>query len=153
MKKNIKKRIVTVMMTFAMLLTMVPATTLTASAVTTARVGASSYCTVNISNTLLNKKGTQYATVKLKTYDMTGWFNTGAKVRVTLKDEKGRYICSWTAKGGDTLKLGDDHRTYRIYVDYYSNPGGNFITQGNNFINTGSSYKWKISNAKNCSIY
>lgn len=153
MRKSMKKRIAAIMLTLAMLLTMLPATALTATAATTARFGTSNYCTVNISNSLLNKRGTQYATVKLKTYDMTGWFNTGAKVRVTLKDGDGRYICSWIARGGDTLKLGDDHRTYRIYVDYYDAPGKSFITQGNNFVNLGSSYKWSVSNAKNCSIY
>lgn len=101
---------------------------------------------------LINKKGKQYATVKFKTYDMTGWWNTGAKVRITLRDGNGRYITSWIAKGGDTFKLGDDHRTYRIYVSYYDNPGNNFISQGNNFTNLGSAYKWTISNAKNCTI-
>lgn len=63
-----------------------------------------------------------------------------------------RYICSWIGKGGDTPKLGDDHSVYRIYVSYYDNPGNNFISQGNNFTNLGASYKWTISNAKNCSI-
>ena len=83
---------------------------------------------------------------------MTGWYNTSAKVRITLRDGNGKYICSWIGKGGDTLKLGDDHSVYRIYVSYYDNPGNNFISQGNNFTNLGASYKWKISNAKNCSI-
>ncbi len=84
---------------------------------------------------------------------MSGWYNTGAKVRITLRrDGNGNYICSWVGKGGDTLKLGDAHHVYRIYVSYYDNPGNNFISQGNSFTNTGASYQWKISNAKNCSI-
>lgn len=115
--------------------------------------GTSKYCTAKISQSLINKKGKQYATVKLKTYDMLGWMNSKAKVKITLKDGNGRYITSWVGKGGDTLKLGDDHSVYRIYVDYYDKPGNGVITQGNNFTNRGKSYKWKFSNAKNCKIY
>lgn len=148
-----KKRILTIVLTLVMVFSMIPAATMTASAATSAKTSSSSsYCTVNISQSLINKKGKQYATVKFKTYDMTGWWNTGAKVRITLRDGNGRYITSWIAKGGDTFKLGDDHRTYRIYVSYYDNPGNNIISQGNNFTNLGSAYKWKISNAKNCTI-
>jgi len=148
-----KKRILTIVLALVMAFAMIPATSLTASAATSAKTSSSSYCTVKISQSLINKKGKQYATVKFKTYDMAGWWNTGAKVRITLRDGNGRYVTSWIAKGGDTFKLGDDHRTYRIYVSYYDNPGRGIISQGNNFTNLGSAYKWKISNAKNCTIY
>ena len=148
-----KKRILTVVLALTMVVSMLSVATLTASAATSATTSSSAYCTVNISQSLLNKPGLQYATVKFKTYDMTGLWNTGAKVCITLRDGNGKYITSWIAKGGDTFKLGDDHRTYRIYVSYYDNPGKNFISQGNNFTNLGSSYKWKITNAKNCTIY
>lgn len=121
-----------------MVFSLVLAASITAHAATSAKTQSSAYCTVKISQSLLNKKGKQYAKVKIKTYDMTGWYNTGAKVRITLRDGNGRYICSWIGKGGDTLKLGDDHSIYRIYVSYYDNPGNNFISQGNNFTNLGS---------------
>ena len=147
-----KKQILSVVLTLLMVFSMIPAASLTAHAATSAKTDSSAYCTVRISQSLINKRGKQYATVKIKTYDMTGWYNTGAKVRITLRDGNGKYICSWIGKGGDTLKLGDDHSVYRIYVSYYDNPGNNFISQGNNFTNLGASYKWKISNAKNCSI-
>lgn len=147
-----KKRLLSIVLSVVMMLSIIPATSLTASAATNGRTGSSTYCTVKISQKLLNKKGTQYAKVKIKTYDMTGWWNTGAKVRITLRDGSGRYICSWIGKGGDTLKLGDDHTTYRIYVDYYESSKKGVIAQGNNFTNIGSSYKWKISNASNCTI-
>jgi len=147
-----KKRILTIALTLMMLLSVIPVASLTASAATSAKTSSSSYCTVNISQSLINKPGTQYATVKLKTYDMTGWWNTGAKVRVTLRDANGRYITSWIAKGGDTFRLGDNYRTYRIYISYYDNPGSNAISRANNFTNMGSSYKWTITNAKNCTI-
>lgn len=147
-----KKRIISVMFTLLMVFSMIPVESLTVHAATSAKTDSSAYCTVRISQSLINKRGKQYATVKIKTYDMTGWYNTGAKVRITLRDGNGKYICSWIGKGGDTLKLGDDHSVYRIYVSYYNNPGNNFISQGNNFTNLGASYKWKISNAKNCNI-
>ena len=147
-----KKRLLSAVLVLLMLCSMIPATSLTACAATSAKTDSSAYCTVRINQSLINKRGTQYATVKIKTYDMAGWYNTGAKVRITLTDGNGNYICSWIGKGGNTLKLGDDHSVYRIYVDYYDNPGNNFISQGNNFQNLGASYKWSISNAKNCSI-
>ena len=148
-----KKKILAVVLTLVMVFSMIPAASLSASAATNAKTGSSAYCTVKISQSLINKRGRQYATVKLKTYDALGWWNTGAKVRITLRDGNGRYITSWIAKGGDTFKLGDDHHTYRIYVSYYDNPGHGVISQGNNFTNVGKSYKWTISNAKNCTIY
>lgn len=86
-------------------------TPMAASAATSGRTGTSSYCTVKISQSLINKRGRQYATVKIKTYDMSGWYNTGARVRITLTDGSGRYITSWIGRGGDVLKLCDDHRT------------------------------------------
>ncbi|MBO5306287.1 MAG: hypothetical protein J6B12_05935 [Clostridia bacterium] len=147
-----KKKLITIVLTLIMAFSVIPATTLQTSAVTSAKINSSSYCTVKINQSLINKKGKQYAKVKLKTYDMLGWFNSGAKVKITLKDGNGKFICSWVGKGGDTLKLGDDHSVYRIYVDYYNNPGNNFISQANNFSNLGSSYKWQISNAKDCKI-
>lgn len=154
-----KKKIFTFILTLAMILSILPASTLDVSAATSAKTSSSSYCTVKISQSLLNKRGKQYAKVKIKTYDMLGWYNTGAKVRITLRDgNTNRYICSYVAKGGNTLKLGDDHRSYRIYVDYYDEPvtGGIFartFKAGNNFTNTGSCHKWKISNPSNCTIY
>lgn len=148
-----KKRILTIVLTLVMVFSMIPAASLTTSAATSAKTSSySSYCTVNISQSLINKKGKQYATVKFKTYDMAGWWNTGAKVRITLRDGNGRYITSWIAKGGDTFKLGDDHRTYRIYVSYYDNPGNSIISQANNFDNLGGAYKWTITSPKNCTI-
>lgn len=147
-----KQRIFFVVLTLIMVFSLIHATSMTAHAATSAKTDSSAYCTVKISQSLINKRGKQYATVKIKTYDMTGRYNTGAKFRITLRDGNGKYICSWIGKRGDTLKLGDDHSVYRIYVGYYDNPGNNFISQGNNFTNLGASYKWTISNAKNCSI-
>ena len=153
-----KKRIFTTVLIFMMIFSVIPAASLNVSAATSAKTNSHSYCTVKINQSLINKKGRQYAKVKIKTYDMLGWYNTGSKVRITLRDGNDRYITSWVGKGGDTLKLGDDHSTYRIYVSYYDKPvkGGFFskvFTSGNNFTNTGGAYKWSFSGAENCRIY
>lgn len=137
-----KKRIISILLTLAMVFSVVSTVSITASAATKGKPDSNTYCTVKISQKLLDKKCKQYATVKIKTYDASGWWNTGKKVRITLRDENGRYICSWIGKGGNTLKLGDDHKTYRIYVSRISNE----------FMYTGATNQWKISDAKNCSI-
>ena len=121
-------------------------------AATSGKVGSSAYCTVKINQSLIKKKGKQYATVKLVTQGNLFTMNTGARVKLTLRDGNGRYITSWVGKGGNTLKLGDDHSVYRIYVDYYDKPGGMF-TQANNWTNRGKADKWLIKNPKNCTIY
>lgn len=47
---------------------LVPAASITAHVATSAKTSSiSSYCTVNVSQSLINKKGKQYATVKFKT--------------------------------------------------------------------------------------
>ena len=149
-----KKRMLTLLLTFSLIFS---SSALPAYAATNAKVGSSNYCTVTVNQSLINKRGKQYAKVKLKTQALLGKYNTGAKVKITLRDGNNRYICSWIGKGGDTLKLGDDHRTYRIYIDAYNKPSSNsllskIINGGNNFINNGAAHKWTISNAKDCSI-
>lgn len=149
-----KKKLFSLMLALVMVLSAIPMASVKASAATSGKIGSSTYCTVKINDSLINKRGRQYATVKLSTYDRLGWFNNRATVNVTLRDGRtGRYICSFTAKGGDTIRLGDDHSSYRIYVKVYDNPGNNFISAGNNFNNLGKQVSWKISGAKNCRIW
>lgn len=156
--KNIKmKRVVSLLLALVLTVSAMPFFAAEVSAATSGRRDSSTYCYVKISNSLINKRGTQYATVKLNTYDGTGWYNTKAYVRVTLTDGNGRYICSFVARGGDKLKLGDDHSSYRIYVSAYEEPvtGGiisRTIKGGNNFSNLGKSVSWKVTSPKNCSI-
>lgn len=141
------KKIVSLLLVFALFLSAISLFSVPVSAATSGRRDYDTYCYVKISDSLLRKSGTQYATVKIKTYD--GWpslWNTGAYVTVTLKDgNTGAYICSFVTKGGDTIKLGDDHRSYRIYISAYG--GGR-----NSFYDLGNSVKWKVTNPKNCTI-
>ena len=130
---------------------------ITAQAATESKFSSgSSYCLVKIDQSLLYKKGYQYATVQLKTYDRLG-LSSGAKVIVTLTDTQGNIIWSGIKKATCTLRLGDDHKAYCIYVKAYQEPvTGNIFQQtiigGNNFENLGKCVTWKIGNNKKCTI-
>ena len=128
-----------------------------AMAATSSQFGSGNYCEVTISRNLLNKRGKQYAKVKLNTYnsDNATGRNTSGQVTVTMRDQYGNYIWSGVKKGGDTLKLGDDHSVYRIYVAPYDKPTSGWFgwkAAGDNFINRGKCVSWKFTNAKDCSI-
>ena len=152
------KKLLSLILALVLTISAIPALSTPVSAATSGKRDSSTYCYVRISDSLINKSGRQYATVKLKTYDGLGWWNTGAYVTVTLRDgATNAFICSFVAKGGETLKLGDDHRSYRIYVGRYEEPitGGiisRTIVGGNNFSNLGNSVTWKVTNPKNCGI-
>lgn len=151
MRKNIKK-IAAMILVFTIIFSSIPV-----QAATSARFSSSgSYCEVRINQSLLNKNGRQYATVKLNTYNQIGW-NSSAKVVVTLKDSRGNTIWSGVKTASCTLQLGDDHSVYRIYVKPYQQPvTGNILKRSiiaaNNFENQGKCVTWKISNNKNCTI-
>lgn len=140
MKKS--KKTIAVFLSAVTMLTAASFGTISAQAATSGKTMNNTYCTVKISQKLLNKKGRQYASVKLSTGTAWNIFNTGRPIKVTLRDGKGKYLCSWTAKGGDKLQLGDDHSEYRIYLDY-ANQEWDVV---------GNTYKWKITNPKDCTI-
>ena len=158
-ENNIMKRILKKMVCIVLVLTIIFAEMqmITVQAATKSKFSSSdSYCLVKIDQSLRDKKGYQYATVQLKTYDKLG-LSSGAKVIVTLTDTQGNVIWSGIKKATCTLKLGDDHRAYRIYVKAYEEPvKGNIFEQtiisGNNFENLGKCVTWKISNNKKCTI-
>lgn len=152
------KRFARTLLTFIMVITLSVSFALPANAATQAKFNSGKYCEVRISQSLINKKGKQYASVKLKTHSQfpSSW-NSGGKVTVTMRDQYGRYIWSGQVKGGTTLKLGDDHSVYRIYVNVYNEPvHGSIwkrtIANANNFDNLGKCVSWSFSNSKNCTI-
>lgn len=152
------KRLITLFLTFIMAVSISMSFVLPASAATQAKFNSKNYCEVKISQSLINKRGKQYATVKLKTHSQfpSSW-NSGGKVVVTMRDQYGRYIWSGQVKGGTTLKLGDDHPIYRLYVSVYNEPVSGSIWKrsiagANNFDNLGKCVSWSFSNAKNCTI-
>lgn len=124
---------------------------------TSASFNSNSYCAVTISQKLMNSKKYKTATVKITTYGGLGNRKTSGKINVKLTDGKGNYIGTYKKKSGDTIKLGNDHSSYRIYITPYNEPvtGGIFsqsIKSANNFDNLGKCVTWKVSNNKNCSI-
>lgn len=68
----------------------------------------SGYCTVLLKDSLYKKRGLQYGKVKLK-------ISPNQTVKVVMYDLNNRFICSFKTKNA-TLKLGDDHNGYKIYV-------------------------------------
>ena len=125
-------------------------------AATSARFGGNDYCSVTISKSLMQSKKYKTATVKITSHDLTGKKSSG-KLSITLTDEKGNYIGTYTKKSGDTIKLGNDHSGYRIYISAYMEPeNGGFVStvlnRSANFKNSGKCQTWKVSNNKNCSI-
>lgn len=122
-------------------------------ATTSASFGTNNYCTVSLSGELTNSKKYKTATVKITTYDL---FNkkTSGVINVKLTDGNGRYIGTYKKKSGDTIKLGNDHSSYRIYVSEY-NAKKTFLgifSSSRNFINSGKCATWKVSNNKKCII-
>ena len=125
-------------------------------AATSSSFRSNNYCMVTISQNLMQSSKYKTATVKITTYDMSGRKSSG-KVNVTLTDGRGRYIGTYKKKSGDTIKLGNDHSSYRIYIsEYNENVTGGILARtiksGNNFINSGKCVTWKVTNNKNCSI-
>jgi len=123
-------------------------------AATSAKFNSNGYCTVTISQNLMQKKNYKTATVKILTYDGLGKKSSG-NINVKLTDGRGNYIGTYKKKGGDTIKLGNDHSSYRIYITAYQEPVTGifgFIKSGNNFTNLGKCVTWKVTNNKNCSI-
>lgn len=105
------------------------------------------FCTVRISDALMNKRGYHYATVKLVTRSFPG-VPTNGKVQITMTDENGNHIWSGIKTGGVTLRLGNDHSVYRIYVREYDYGKETAKSLGNG----SKCYTWEFTNAKNCSV-
>ena len=109
-------------------------------------------CIVKISTSLINKKGYQKASVKLRTYNSISNKSTNGKVWVRIRNMSNKLIWTGVKSGGNTIKLGDDYPAYKITVETYDS-GSGVIADGNDFINRGKTGKWGLSNPKNCQLY
>jgi hypothetical protein len=154
-----KKRFVRVFAVLFVVVTVMTSFGITASAASTSSVKnvGSGYVTVKISQSLLNKKGLQYAKVQLQALKSNGKADYDSWVHVTLRDNKGKWICEFNQHTGANsvvdLKLGDDHSVYRIYVTKYEYRSGNWKTAADDFIRLGKTpARWKINNPRDCSI-
>ena len=101
---------------------------------------AKGYTTVRLSNT--NKAGY----IKIYTYDVLGK-KTNAEIHVTLRDNKGKWICEFDTKSGTKLKLGNDHSLYRVYVAKKK-----LNSTAKDWINVGKCSMWAINTVSNCYI-
>ena len=148
MKRNIKK----ILAIFLVALTLCGLFSATASAATwrTGNFG-NGYTTVRLSNT--SKKGY----IKIRTYNCikTG-FHTGkclgsgetsAKIRVTLRNTSGGWICQFNTTSKTKLTLGKDHSAYRVYIACRQDLGTSA-----NFINLGKCSHWAIECVSNTYI-
>ena len=112
---------------------------------------ARGYTTVRLSNT----KKAGY--IKVYSYDKTGR-KTSGDIHITLRDNRGRWICEFDTTSGTKLKLGNDHSLYRVYVakkQFF--PKKNTLAQrtwadGKNFENDGKCQMWAINTTANCYI-
>jgi uncharacterized protein YxeA len=112
---DIMKKFLAVILTLSLMLSVF---SLTVFATTSAYFGSNDYCSVTISQSLMNSSKYKTASVKITTYDLTGRKSSG-KVVITLKDNYGNYIGTYRKTSGDTIKLGNDHSGYRIYIFAY----------------------------------
>ena len=106
---------------------------------------AKGYTTVRLSK---NKKGKlQSGKIKIYTYNsLTGW-KTSGKIHVTLRDTNGRWICEFDTTSGATLKLGNDHAAYRVYIAKKK-----MKNSADDFINVGNCGYWAIQCTSNTYI-
>lgn len=101
---------------------------------------ARGYTTVRLSNT----KEAGY--IKVYTYDVTGR-KTNGEIHITLRDNRGRWICEFDTKSGTKLKLGNDHSVYRVYVAKKK-----INSTAKDWINVGKCQMWAINTVSNCYI-
>ena len=99
---------------------------------------AKGYTTVKLSN--LKKD----AYIKIFTYSNVGW-KTSGKIHVTLRDNKGKWICEFNTTSGTKLKLGKDHSSYRVYIAKQ-----HLKSNAQDFLNSGKCQMWAINAVSNC---
>lgn len=109
----------------------------------------SGYTAKGYTTVTLNKNAGN-ASVKIYSYDMTG-HKTNGKMHVTLRSNTGSWIWEGDITSGDTLKLGNDHSQYRIYIAKKQYPN-TVIGNGDDFINVGKCQSWAINCTSNCYI-
>lgn len=67
------------------------------------------------------------------------------QAKIHMYDNNGRYITSWTATNGDRLRLGKDHKGYKLYVTAYTGTYAGIRFKSNTAVGT-----FRFVNASNC---
>ncbi len=100
----------------------------------------SGYTAKGYTTVYLTKKNgkLQNGKIKVFTYDMMGW-KSKAKLHIVLRTTGGRWICEFDTTSGSTLKLGNDHAAYRVYI-----APKKLKNSGDDFVNLGKCCYWAI---------
>ncbi len=107
----------------------------------------SGYTTVYLQNTKKN------GYIKVHTYNCTrgkhsgkcfGSGETSAKLKITLRNTRGGWICAFNTTSKTKLKLGKDHSAYRVYIACRQDLGS-----AANFTNLGKCSHWGIETVSN----
>ncbi len=115
-------------------------------------VDSNEYYQIVLDANLMSQSTMKYATAKLCVYNQLGIKNSG-KVHVLITDDNGKWLSEFDTTGNSTLKFGNDHRIYNMYVRYYRYSGNNLIEQANAWSNMGSTVTWNLTNNNSCFIY
>lgn len=73
-----------------------------------------------------------------------------AKLHVTLRDTNGKWICEFDTTSTSTLKLGNDHKAYKVYVRPVQTNGSGIVSTAKDWNNSGACYYWSVDAVKNC---
>ena len=105
------------------------------------------FCTATINQDLWDQRNKKYkcAYVNLNIYQMGGKVNNWRKIEITMRDENNNIIWQGIHIGGK-LKLGNDHRVYKIYVRDHKRPS-NFAPGSVDCQN------WEITAISGCSVH
>jgi len=149
--KKVGKRLLAVLLAVISVFTVFSATQLNASAATwrTGRFDdgyyARGYTTVYLTRN--NKGKLQNGKIKVYSYNsVTGW-KTNGKLHIVLRTTGGKWICEFNTTSGSTLKLGNDHSAYRVYIC-----AQDLKSDAKNFINLGNCGYWAIECKSNTYI-
>lgn len=146
MKTSRKRRVLSFAAMLIIVMTLFASFGITASAASwktgnfDAGYTAKGYTTVRLSNMKKN------AYIRIYTYDMMGW-KTSGKIHITLRDNRGRWICEFDTTSGTKLKLGNDHSVYRVYVAKQR-----IKSSARDWDNLGKCRMWAIKAETNCYI-
>ena len=143
------KKIISSLLIAAMLLTVMCFDVVAAS--DWLETGSDSYYNVTLNSSIANSIWKRYAKVRLKTRNSVDKRESNARVHVKITDQYNNWLSEFDSKGGETLKLGNDHSGYRIYVSYYKS-NGSWWDAADAFVDQGGSGEWRAVASSNCTV-
>ena len=148
-KANVTKKVLAMIIALISIFAMLSSTGMDAQAATW-RTGNfdSGYTAKGYTTVYLNtKKGKlQNGKIKVYAYDLLGC-KTNAKLHIVLRTTSGKWICEFNTTSGSTLKLGNDHYAYRVYISPQK-----IKNSADDFLNCGKCVYWAIQCTSNTYI-